>query len=346
MLCLSLCRFPLRSRSGFTLVELLVVIAIIGMLIGLLLPAVQAAREAARRMTCLNNAKQIGIATHNYTTNYGYFPPGAEGDYWGWFSSNGDQLDVPFGSSPPSGAVSSKGFGWAAHILPFIEQSAVRDAIDYNVAITHENNLEIAKTLIPIFLCPSAYHREVQVCESPVLADGDWTATFERAPNHYGGVADIMRDEDNGGGTLKCGVFSTKAKARITFAKISDGTTNTLMVVEANPHLQSFENGQWIAAVNIVEKMVKSKAGQYINYLPSCGHIKKDGTGEYRTAFSGLENCDECDKQCYYYDMRSAHPGGATGLKADGSAMMYRETITRNVIEALCTRNGGEQTSL
>jgi prepilin-type N-terminal cleavage/methylation domain-containing protein len=102
-----------RKRIGFTLVELLVVIAIIGILVALLLPAVQAAREAARRMSCGNNLKQIGLSCHNYHDTYKTFPPGniTPGNCCG----------------TPSAAT------WTLFILPFLEQQPLHDRYNFNL---------------------------------------------------------------------------------------------------------------------------------------------------------------------------------------------------------------------
>ncbi|EMI40316.1 DUF1559 domain-containing protein [Rhodopirellula sp. SWK7] len=106
-------------RTGFTLVELLVVIAIIGVLVGLLLPAVQAAREAARRMSCSNNFKQIGLAIHNYHSAYNQLPRHGSGtDDHAAFGTGGDWWSQS--QDATMGKLSAMG-----GLLPFIEQQAI-----------------------------------------------------------------------------------------------------------------------------------------------------------------------------------------------------------------------------
>ena len=105
-------RNPKATSGGFTLIELLVVIAIIGVLVALLLPAVQAAREAARRMRCVNNLKQIGIALHNDHDQVGMFPPGGITGGDDWWAAN---------------LVS-----WRALILPQLDESPLYNAINFS----------------------------------------------------------------------------------------------------------------------------------------------------------------------------------------------------------------------
>src|SRR5262245_48938611 len=101
------------SNTGMTLVELLLVVAIIGSLVALLLPAIQAARESARRASCLNNMKQLGIAIANYESVNRHFPPGAIWDRW-----------------PPPDKRRRHG-SILVHLLPYIEQQALFDAFDF-----------------------------------------------------------------------------------------------------------------------------------------------------------------------------------------------------------------------
>ena len=107
-------------KRGFTLIELLVVIAIIAVLIALLLPAVQQAREAARRSTCKNNLKQIGLALHNYHDIYKMFPIGAQ------------ERPAAYGADANgnTGPGNYESWGWAASMLPQIDQAPLFDSMD------------------------------------------------------------------------------------------------------------------------------------------------------------------------------------------------------------------------
>ncbi len=123
----------LKRKRGFTLVELLVVIAIITILIALLLPAIQMAREAARKASCTNNLRQIGIAIHSYHETVRVLPSG-------WIAP------VPEGDP---------GWGWATLILPHMEQSSLHNLVDFGKHIDHDDNA-VARTFpIPIYFCPS-----------------------------------------------------------------------------------------------------------------------------------------------------------------------------------------------
>lgn len=127
-----------HSRSkAFTLVELLVVIAIIGILVALLLPAIQSAREAARRNSCQNNVRQIGIAAHNYVDARKALPPG-------------------YTTNPNS--------NFNAYILPYIEETTAAKLYDLKVNWDHANNKKATEVDINTFLCPSVPGLERQWC--------------------------------------------------------------------------------------------------------------------------------------------------------------------------------------
>ena len=139
-------RADFRSENkGFTLIELLVVIAIIAVLIGLLLPAVQMAREAARRAQCTNNLKQIGLALHNYHQTIDRFPQGK--------SESASQIGYAGGYA-----------GWTewsaqSMLLPYIEQSAIYNAINFSFCSGYSYgglaNLTASTRIINAFVCPS-----------------------------------------------------------------------------------------------------------------------------------------------------------------------------------------------
>src|SRR5438552_1586910 len=125
-----------RHRYGFTLIELLVVIAIIAILIGLLVPAVQQVREAAARAQCQNNLKQLGLACHGYHDSNKRFPPG--------YTAAAAYSDGATDTAP--------GWGWAAYLLPYLEQAPLFRQIDFTRPIQGQ---AAAQAVLPLLLCPS-----------------------------------------------------------------------------------------------------------------------------------------------------------------------------------------------
>lgn len=201
-----------KKHPGFTLVELLVVIAIIGILVALLLPAVQAAREAARRMSCTNNAKQVGLALHNYHDVYHSFPK----IVWGY----PDRPQNEIGTLP-----APYHHTWVTAILPYMEQQTLYDTIDFRLPAWGQPHVG---TLISTLRCPSD-NTYSEVSETHGLA---WTNYAGSEGYHWWPTAYFgpPRPGFDRVGDVS-GLFAPGKKWR-AISNMTDGTSNTVIVAE------------------------------------------------------------------------------------------------------------------
>jgi prepilin-type N-terminal cleavage/methylation domain-containing protein len=308
----SLCRRALPR--GFTLVELLVVIAIVGILIALLLPAVQSAREAARRTTCANNLKQIGLALHNYHDTFRRFP-------FGW---------------------DDRGSGWTLHILPFAELGTIYDTIHFQEDgpgnwSSGSANQAACETVIPMFRCPTM----------PIAEHFDYNGIARRVPASYRGNAGSEASSDNASTIVIPGSRSLEELrqngmfygcSRVRLDDVRDGTSNTILVGESYTDPEFVKDGQGMDFWYIGSP----QADPY-----HCG------SGSGGTEFSEFVGTTLAPMNAYLkhpgthgclmeLSFGSYHSGGAQFVIGDGNVRFIVDTIDPAIYRGLGSRDGGE----
>ena len=314
----------LRNRNGFTLIELLVVIAIIAILIGLLLPAVQKVREAAARLTCTNNLKQIGLAVMNYESTYRHYPMCRV--------SNAGARAI-YGNSNRSLFVM---------LLPYIEQEALYKKYESIYAPyptttganrrdwDHVDMTSVYQTKVKTLICPSNPGPTVDSGTSNNAFTNASTSDYNvmngvelaNAPNAYTmGLIPYTMDDGSRRGMLD---FT----APTTPASITDGTSNTLLVVEDAGRPSRYAKG-------------KIQAG-----LRSSGAAWADNDGTFTLhGFStdGLTQGGPCAINCNNSnEVYSFHTGGANVVFGDGSVRFFKENISIGIVAAVITKSNGE----
>jgi prepilin-type N-terminal cleavage/methylation domain-containing protein/prepilin-type processing-associated H-X9-DG protein len=320
-----------RPVRGFTLVELLVVITIIGILIALLLPAVQSAREAARRMSCGNNLKQLGLALHNYHQVWGQFPLGAVHDSWTWSSIDPDH----HGS-------------FLVALLPFVEQQTVYDECNFNQNTSYTSRIGdtgqfVHELVIPTYICPSddrpqywdgnpLYHGRGSSTKGQKRATANYGASignqaFYRCPfqgNMWG--TGSRNHSDTLDGSEISGVFGHMAWSA-TIAEITDGTSNTIALGEVRPKCSWHLWDGWMH-IN-AHSWIGTTAP--INY-PTCENEK---------GYDPDDVCHRPDGWGAAQGFKSRHPGGCQFVFADGSVHFLSENINYETYQKLGDRRDG-----
>jgi prepilin-type N-terminal cleavage/methylation domain-containing protein/prepilin-type processing-associated H-X9-DG protein len=307
-----------RPRRGFTLIELLVVIAIIGVLIGLLLPAVQAAREAARRAQCSNNLKQIGIALNTYHELHNTMPPG----YCSYWKLDGSDAGFAEDDIGP-------GWGWAAMILPQMEQQPIFNAINFNITLTYPDNFTAQHLRIGSYMCPSDPQKDLV----PVRDETNTRTLYEVGTSNYAGMYGLGEvGEAPGRGN---GLFFRNS--RIGFAEITDGSSQTLAVGERSHNLSYVtwagrSPGGWLFKTSSFEggtdQFAADPEESFTMFLGPVG--LEDGPRTPNHPMAHVE------------DYWSRHPGGVNFLFADGHVQFIKSSISPHVYQALGTRAGNE----
>lgn len=345
---------------GFTLVELLVVIAIISILMGLLLPAVQTAREAARRSSCGNQLRQLGLALLNYESSRQRLPSG----YQSHETSNG--------TVPPGVYIDSQtwdaanGWGWTVPLLPYLEQTSLADQLDRNAPLWADNNRPWIQQSLPLLLCPSSSgprdpFRVVDGNELPYSPTGSTELRMGRS--HYvashgqescwgeagaAQTATVFTDIYSGqtktvivnGDASKVadGPFFRNSKTRL--AQVTDGLSNTIFLGE---HSSELSDKSWAGVVPgaiIHPRFTTPENGPDAAATMVLVHAGPSG-GELDII--GVPIIHPVNFPTYHVgQMYAQHPGGGNIAFGDGSVTFFSEDVSLLTFAELSSMNEGE----
>jgi len=326
-------------RSGFTLIELLVVIAIIATLVAILLPAVQQAREAARRSTCKNNLKQLGIAFHNYHDTYNLLP-GA--------SYESEPIPAVPGRGGDEGIDAS--YSWSVFLFPMLEQSALYDTLQpgapqrLSQAVTVPAKLAAMQQPLGIFRCPSDAGPQLNGLWTINNGSGNNAQDVQLATSNYLAAMDegSINRADPEGIMVPGNIVQGNKFPKIGFRDITDGLSNTIFVGERAYLLRNNTLGAGVVFghngnADVLNNSdyangfisVVAGGGPLINTSALCG--SGCGNADGRQGFSSL------------------HKGGAQFLMGDGAVRFISENIdddlgggTNTTFERLINRKDGQ----
>jgi prepilin-type N-terminal cleavage/methylation domain-containing protein/prepilin-type processing-associated H-X9-DG protein len=344
-----------RSPRGFTLIELLVVIAIIAVLIALLLPAVQAAREAARRAQCVNNLKQIALGMHNYESVNGSLAPGMKGCCWG---------------------------NWQLFVLPFIEQQVLYNAWNtcgnsintpYDSLFRYAGaaNISVTSTRINTYYCPSDGNNRTLTGigatvngQSMLTTSQNYVANFGNTINYqsriyrnngvdypflgapFGDIGSPTPDSPTGVSNNDADLSPDS-----TFASLTDGLSNTLMLSEALVGVQPstsgtydlrgfswFGNGSAFTGFNTPNSTVPD----VLTNVAYCNPVAQNPPCTVFSGASALLANDIYAGLGPSFAARSRHPGGVNAVMCDGSVKFFKNSINLFTWRSLSSARGGE----
>ncbi|MCC9642843.1 DUF1559 domain-containing protein [Rhodopirellula sp. JC740] len=348
-----------RRDAGFTLVELLVVIAIIGVLVGLLLPAVQAAREAARRMSCSNNLRQIGLAAQNYHSAYQRFPAGYVS-----YATNSGNAPASVAMDPVTWDA-GPGWGWGAGLLPFAEATAVNDSLRFDQPLWSPANEAGISATLPFFLCPSAAGgdapfrvqnetggqlqingRTIELGRTHYVASHGQESCWGECGSAATGVVftNIYTSEtktitiDGDAGRVADGPFYRNSKTR--FRDVLDGTSNTIFFGE---HTSTLSDKTWVGVVPGAFTHPRFESPENGPDAAATLTLVHAGPSGGELDITGFPIIHPVNFPTYHVgQMVSDHPGGGFVCLGDGSVRFITDFVDLYVWAEMSSMNEGE----